>query len=201
MKHSFCSTVRGALAESLTEILNIPVSPEQIRLPARGAAVGCAAAIAEGADAEEWAMLLNDNRSAFFPVLGVLPVKRVRAENGWLLFDLSDELYSAAAVDAAEGCGDIPSDHENYLLHRLRMLARYPSHGCPADAQVQRALLLCFAADEQPTAANLKRAEDALLTMAYALSPRDRTLLLSACGDVARAAVRLLYAADFRGML
>ena len=90
-------------------------------------------------------------------------------------------------------CGKIPARHEIYSLHRLRMLARYPACGCPDHAAVQRALLLCFAAAESDTAAARARAEEALLTMAHDLPPTARQALLRCCGDVARAAAKLLY--------
>jgi len=193
MKHSLCAWVREAIAESIRNELHIDVSVKEMRLPARGAAVGCAAALSAGADAVRWAEQLNKNLETFSAVLGVLPVKRVRAENGWLLFDLSDALYIAAAKDAAMQCGKIPARHEIYPLHRLRMIARYADAGCPADERVQRTLLLAFAANETPTKANITRAEEAILTMSHHLPPAERSTLLRQCGTAARAMAALLY--------
>ena len=61
-----------------------------------------------------------------------------------------------------------------------------------AAPEVQRALLLAFTAAELRTPAALANAERALLSMAYALPPADRQLLLDRCGGVADCACRLL---------
>lgn len=191
MKTGVCAAVRSALAEGLTAALHISIQPEQIRLPARGADAGCSAALRHGADAEAWANTLNTALDLFPEVLGAPLLARVTSENGWLLFFLHGDLFSAAV--AAYAADELPEDHEHYPLHRLRMLARHPSCGCPDDPAVQRALLYALAADESPTAANRARAEHALLTMAHHLPPAKRQALLARCGDVARAAARLLY--------
>ena len=193
MKPQFCSEVRSAIAAGLAEQLQIPVSADRIRLPARGAAAGCAIAVSLNADAARWAEQLDAVRDRFPTVWGAPLLAAVHEKNGWLLFDLSDALYAAAADRLAEAADPIPADHGCYPLHRLRMLARYPSAGCPADAAVQTALLLCLAANEAPTDANRARAEEALLSMAYHLPPAARTALLVRCGAVARAAAGLLY--------
>ena len=193
MKPHLCATVRTAIAEGLSHGLQLPISEEQIRLPARGAAAGCAAALSRGADADAWARQLHAAREKFPRVLDAPLLSSVTAEHGWLLFHLHEDFYAAAADAIAIPKERIPTDHECYPLHRLRMLARYESRGCPNDAAVQRALLLCLAANEAPTAANRARAEEAILTMAHHLPPAERITLLSACGCTARAMAALLY--------
>lgn len=192
-EQSVCALVRAALADGLGRSLNRAVSPEQIRLPARGADAGCAAALGYGLDAASLATELQAARERFPTVLGALLVKSVRAVRGWLLFDLHGDFYAALADACAVPAEEIPSDHEIYPLHRLRMLARYPSRGCPEDPDVQRMLLLALAANESPTAANCARAENAVLTLAHRLPPAERSALLIRCGSAARAAAALLY--------
>lgn len=195
---TLCALVRAAIAERLSSDFENPILPEQIRLPARGADAGCAAALTCGLDANAWAEKLHAARDSFPTVLGAPLIAKVHSRNGWLLFDFDAAFYSAAVSALAVCEEDIPADHEIYPLHRLRMLARYPSPGCPDDPSVHRAVLLALAANESPTAANRARAEEAILTMAHHLPPADRAALLRRCGGVARAVAGLLYGSGSR---
>ena len=143
-----------------------------------------------GADAAAWAVLLSAERSRFPAMYGAPLVSYATAENGWLLFTLTSDFYSAAVMHTRSAL-PFPSRTDTYALHRMRMLSRRPTDDCPDVPEVQR-LLLAFTAAELRTPAALANAERALLSMAYALPPADRQPLLDRCGGVADCACRLL---------
>ena len=85
----FSQRLQSALADGLSRAAGRVVPPSDIHMPARAAAAGSPAAIRLGLDAAR----LTDELSEALPfpeMFGVQPVARVRAENRWLLFDLSD---------------------------------------------------------------------------------------------------------------
>ena len=94
----FCSSecLQSALAAGLSQAIDRAVPLSDIHMPARAAAAGSPAAIRHGLDAARLADRLSETLP-FPEVFGVQPVRRVRMENRWLLFDLSDEWYAAAA--------------------------------------------------------------------------------------------------------
>ena len=191
MEETTTEAVRRALADGLQTILSIPAEPRDIRLPSRIAAAATPLAIAHGADAAAWAVLLNAERSRFPALYGAPLVSHSTAENGWLLFTLTSDFYSAVVMHTRSAL-PFPSRTDTYALHRMRMLSRRPTDDCPDVPEVQRALLLAFTAAELRTPAALANAERALLSMAYALPPADRQPLLDRCGGVADCACRLL---------
>ena len=84
MEETTTEAVRRALADGLQTILSIPAEPRDIRLPSRIAAAATPLAIAHGADAAAWAVLLNAERSRFPALYGAPLVSYATAENGWL---------------------------------------------------------------------------------------------------------------------
>ena len=155
-----------------------------VRIPSREADVSCPCFVNGGPDVQQTVRELENS---------LIPeVAGIREKNGWLLMDLSPQFYDSAVRSLAETEGRVVT--ETYCYQKMRMLTRYPGKGCPCNRDVQRALLLALVASEEPSGAHLEQAERALLTMAYPTEPEKRTELLSCCGDVARAAINLLYA-------
>ncbi len=190
----FCSSecLQSALAAGLSQAIDRTVPLSDIHMPARVAAAGSPAAIRHGLDAVRLADRLSETLP-FPEVFGVQPVRRVRMENRWLLFDLSDEWYAAAADALIAALPPAAADCGSHALNRMRALARRGGAGCPPYPPVQRALLLTLLLPEGGPHRRAQ-AERALLTMAHGLPPRERTALLNGCGAVGEAAARMLYA-------
>jgi len=188
MKVSFQKALGDSVAAALRDAVRREVLMHHIHIPAKRDAVGSPIAISYALDADKIAESLTPDR--FLPVLGVLPVARVRAENGWLLFTLTDALYDAA-IDAVRDALQKPtSDCESYALNRMLSLARHDGTTCPKDAVAQRAWLLTLLLLDDARPAAIARAEEALLTMQHHLMPRER---LDGFGALADAASRILY--------
>lgn len=185
------SEIRSAVREGIKRGLCLEADEGQICIPAKEAAVSSSVLVRTGSDAAAEAMRLNRCLDCFPDVCGAKLLSRVRGSRGWLLFDLSKELYDAAARIALPPAAG--TDGASFCYYRMKMLARYPSCGCPDDESVQRALLLCWTAYAGPSQSGRKRAEDALLTMGRHLAARDRQCLIRQCGDIGRTAIRLLY--------
>ena len=185
MKNSVFTGLKRSTADWIGSVCGVPVGEGSVRIPSRDADVSCSFFVREKEAVPGIAERLSE-------ALDSSPgYARVRERNGWILLDLSAEFYDGIARSYLSVSG-FP-ENADYCCHRMRMLSRYPSCGCPDHPDVQRALLLCLAAAEDPSVARRERAERALLSMALRERPADRTALLSRCGDVARAAVRLLY--------
>ena len=182
--------IRASVREGIRRGLHMEAGDGQICIPAKEAAVSCSVLVRTGSDASSEAESLNTCLDIFPAVFGAKLLSRVRGSRGWLLFDLSGELYDLAAktalpaADRAEG--------ESFCYYRMKMLARYPSRGCPDDESVRRALLLCWTAYSDATQSARKQAEDALLTIGRQLPASERQNLIAKCGDIGRTALRLL---------
>ena len=185
------SEIRTAIGEGIERGLQLRTNDTQIRIPAKDAAASSSVLVRAGSDATREAEKLNRSLDCFPDVRGARLLSRVRESRGWLLFDLSKELYDLAAEAAPLPAG--PPCGESYCYYRMNMLARYPSRGCPDDESVQRALLLCWTAYAGLYKSGRGQAEQALLAMGRKLPASERQSLLRACGDIGRTALRLLY--------
>lgn len=195
MEMLFYAPLCGSIAAGLTRVLGEAVAPSAVHIPARDAAASSAVAISRGLDAEALCVRLGSARGAAFPpVFGVAPIRAVRARNGWLLFDLTDALYTAAVRHVLSALPPAAGDCGKHTLNRMLALARRGGTSCPAIPAVQRALLLALGAPISPAAR--AQAERALLSMAHGLPPRERPALLARCGGVGDAAARILYAVE-----
>ena len=115
MEETTTEAVRRALADGLQTILSIPAEPRDIRLPSRIAAAATPLAIAHGADTAAWAVLLSAERSRFPALYGAPLVSYATAENGWLLFTLTSDFYSAAVMHTRSAL-PFPSRTDTYAL-------------------------------------------------------------------------------------
>lgn len=191
MKPEFHTQLAAALAAGLTRALGEPVPASAVRLPARHAAASCAV-LSRACHAQALAAQLTDARETLFPpVCGVQPVACVQAENGWLLFTLRDEFYTAAVRCVQAALPRAADDCGCHVLNRMRALARFGGTDCPSEPRIQRALLLTLLAPDSP--ARFRAAQRALLTLSHDRPPRERQALLLRCGGVGDAAARLLY--------
>lgn len=198
MEESLYMPLCSAIAAGLSHVLGEAVPPSAVHIPARDAAASSAVAISRGLDAEALCVRLGSAAGAAFgPVFGVKPVQAVRAQNGWLLFDLTDAFYAAAVWHVLDTFPPAAGDCGKHTLNRMRALARRGGTGCPAVPEVQRALLLTLGAPL--SAAARAQAERALLTMSHGVPQRERPALLARCGGVAEAAARILYAMEANG--
>ena len=185
------SEIRTAIGEGIERGLQLRTNDTQIRIPAKDAAASSSVLVRAGSDATREAEKLNRSLDCFPDVRGARLLSRVRESRGWLLFDLSKELYDLAAEAAP--LPERPPCGESYCYYRMNMLARYPSRGCPDDESVQRALLLCWTAYAGLYKSGREQAEQAMLAMGKKLPVSERQSLLRACGDIGRTALRLLY--------
>lgn len=165
--------VRRAIAGTLGNI-----RPEEIRVPARGAAFDCYLPDARDLRAE-----------AFGTLLGAPLVASVCSKNGRLRFDLTDAFFDACVAHVNAALPLPTGDCGDHALNRLLCLSRRGGSGCPRIPAVQRALWLCAGATESPALAD--RAAHACLTMLHDLPAAERQLQLQACGAAAAAAARL----------
>lgn len=201
--------LRAELAEKAGTLLGTDIAPAQIDCMADEYPVRSAAPLAAGADAAEWAAILQNGASAFM-LLGVPLVQTVEHSGGHLLFRFTDEFYTAALRYALNGLPRvegprIPFYETNaslarisYTLRRMWMLGR-KAHGepvCPPNPAVQRALYLTLGVPERlchPRALKLRLldASDALLCMTRSVLPRQRPSLCTKCAHVGDAAARV----------
>jgi len=165
----------------------LPQTPLRFRLPSRVADASCS--LVGIMNATELAAGLTP---ADFPtVLGVSPISRIWVRNGWLLFNLSDALYTAA-VEYAQRTLPFPQEDCNcHVLNRMRCLARNGGSDCPVDGRVQRAWLLTLCCDQSNMA--LRYAMHALRQLTYHVPIIERSAFRTSCSGVADAAARILY--------
>lgn len=201
--------LRAELAEKAGTLLGTDIAPAQIDCVTAEYPARSAAPLAAGADAAEWAYILQ-NGAAVFTLMGVPLVQTVEYSGGHLLFRFTDSFYTAAlrrALDElprVEGPG-IPFYENNaslarisYTLRRMWMLSRKTNGEpvCPSNPAVQRALYLALGAPERighPRALTLRLldASDALLCMTRSVLPRERPALCKKCAHVGDAAARV----------
>lgn len=202
--------LRAELAEKAGKLLGTDVAPAQIDCVADEYPARSAIPLAQGADAAEWALILQNGASAF-TLFGVPLVQTVTHNGGHLLFAFTDEFYTAAlhnallelpridtpAIRISEN--DAAMARLSYTLRRMWMLSRKAQGGeiaCPSNPAIQRALYLALGALgrlDHPRALTLRllEASDALLTMTRSVLPRQRPALCAKCAHVGDAAARV----------
>jgi hypothetical protein len=181
MKPPYESEIRAQLVRVLGGTLQAP-DARSLRLPARDAHVSFRPQ--QGADPDPLAAL------DFGALYGAKLVERVRVVNGWLLFDLSPTFFSALVGEINRSCSVPELENDTHAENRMRLLSRHSGTGCPDIASFHRALMLALAAHESVAA--YARAERAALSLFHEIPPRDRPALLSDCGALGGAMLRLL---------
>ena len=182
MKPPYESEIRAQLVRVLGGALREAPDARSLRLPARDAHVSFRPP--HGVDPGPLAAL------DFGALNGVPLVERVRVVNGWLLFDLSPAFFSALVDEINRSCPVPALAHDTHAENRMRLVCRHPGAGCPDIASFHRALMLALAAHESSAA--YARAERAALSLFHEIPPRDRPALLSDCGALGGAMLRLL---------
>ena len=182
MKPPYESEIRAQLVRVLGDALREAPDARSLRLPARDAHVSFRPP--HGVDPAPLAAL------DFGALYGVPLVERVRVVNGWLLFDLSPAFFSALVDEINRSCPIPELAHDTHAENRMRLVSRHPGTGCPDIASFHRALMLALAAHESSAA--YARAERAALSLFHEIPPRDRPALLSDCGALGGAMLRLL---------
>lgn len=201
--------LRAELAEKAGTLLGTNIAPAQIDCTAEGYPARSAAPLAAGANAAEWAAILQNGASTF-TLLGVPLVQSVEHSGGHLLFRFTDTFYTAALTSAlsilprVDGTRIPASDRDaalariSYTLRRMWMLSRKAEAepACPPNPAVQRALYLTLGSLERldhPHALTLRLldASDALLSMTRSVLPRQRPALCAKCAHVGDAAARV----------
>jgi hypothetical protein len=126
----------------------------------------------------------------FGSLYGATLVDFVRVVNGWLLFDFSPVFFSAL-VEQINRMLPAP-DHASETLaeNRMYVLSRHEGSGCPDHPAFHRALICALVAHQSKAAC--ARAETAALALFHSIPPRERPALLSRCGALGGAMLRLL---------
>jgi len=182
MTPQFESDIRTRLAEELGSAPGWLPQAQLIRLPARAAHASFRPP--QGLRAEP--LLSLD----FGTLYGAPLVEKTRIVNGWLLFDFSAAFFSALTdkILLTLPAPDIAG--ETLAENRMRALSRHGGTGCPDIPAFHRTLVLALTAHESLAA--YRRAERAALSLLHTIPPRDRPAVLSACGSLGGALLRLL---------
>ena len=182
MKPPYESEIRAQLVRVLSGTLRDSPDARNLRLPARDAHLSFRPP--QGADPDLFTTL------DFGALYGAPLVERVRAVNGWLLFDLSPAFFTAL-VNEINRSYPIPElADDTHAENRMRLVSRHDGTGCPDLPSFHRALMLALAAHESQAA--YARAERAASSLFHEIPPRDRSALLSQCGALGGAMLRLL---------
>ncbi len=181
MKPPYESEIRTQLLRVLGGALQEP-NAQSLRLPARDAHLSFRPP--HGVDSGPLAAL------DFGSLYGVPLVERVRVVNGWLLFDLSPAFFTALVDEINRSCPAPELAHDTLAENRMRIVSRHDGAGCPDLPPFHRALMLALAAHESVAA--YARAERAALSLFHEIPPRERPALLSRCGALGGAMLRLL---------
>ena len=185
MKPPFESDIRAQIRRVLGGAL--PDAPaSRIHLPARDA--HASVHLPQGADAAALAAL------DFGLLYGAQLVSSVREVNGWLLFTFSSAFFSALVDEIHRLLPAPESAFDSLAQNRMYVLSRHGGTGCPDHDAFHRALILATVAHESKAA--LARAEQAALTLFHTIPPRIRPALLSRCGALGGAILRLLACSD-----
>lgn len=184
---AICNLLEASLLTGVARAVHMPPDSLRLRIPARHAAASCP--LIDAADAGIAAACLQGMN--FPAVLGVPPVSAVEAKDGWLLFTLSDEFYTAALREVQRTLPRPEGDLGNHTLNRMLALARAGGDACPADAAVQRAFLLTLCCWQGEGA--WQKALRALHGITWHVPPKKRAALAASLGGVADAAARILY--------
>lgn len=202
--------LREGLANTAGAVLDLPLTAKQFDCPAQGCAARSAIPLIYKADAAEWAQRLQDRADAF-QLMGTPMVKRIRHNEGHLLFDFTDDFFTLALktvlrelpglteFDLSVQDEDAVKARILYTIRRMWMLARYAADTeaqCPPNEDIQHALLIALAITEEDITqraltCRLLAASDALLTMTHGVLPRQRPRLCKQCAQVGNAAARI----------
>lgn len=181
MKPPFESEIRAQILRVLGGAATLPPAA-RVHLPARDAH----ASIRLPAGISTEAVLALD----FGSLYGAQLVSSLRVVNGWLLFDFSPAFCSALVEEINRALPAPDRAEETLAENRMYVLSRHEGSGCPDHPAFHRALMLAIVAHESKAA--YARAERAALTLFHAIPPRERPALLSRCGALGGAMLRLL---------
>jgi hypothetical protein len=183
MKPPFESEIRAQIRRVLGGALpNAPVS--RIHLPARDA--HASVHLPQGADADAAVIAALDFGSLYDAQL----IDSIRVVNGWLLFTFSPAFFDALVEEIHRLLPAPEPAFDSLAQNRMYVLSRHDGTGCPDQDAFHRALILATVAHESKAA--LARAEQAALTLFHTIPPRIRPALLSHCGALGSAMLRLL---------
>ena len=176
------SEIRAQLVRVLGGALQNAPAASRVRMPARDAH----ASFHQPVDADLHALAALD----FGTLYGVTLVDSVRVVNGWLLFDFTPAFFSALVEEINRVLSAPERTDETLAENRMYVLSRHEGSGCPDHPAFHRALVLAMVAHESAAARN--RAERAALTLFHSIPPQERPALLSRCGALGGAMLRLL---------
>ena len=182
MKPPYESEIRAQLVRVLSGTLRDSPDARRFRLPARAAHISFRPS--HGVDPVPLATL------DFGSLYGAPLVEQARVVNGWLLFDLSPAFFSALVDEINRSCPAPETAHDTHVENRMRLVSRHAGTGCPDLPPFHRALMLALAAHESRAAYG--RAEHAARSLFHEIPPRERPALLSQCGALGGAMLRLL---------
>ncbi|MBA4347478.1 MAG: hypothetical protein C0413_01300 [Clostridiales bacterium] len=181
MKPPYESEIRAQIRRILGDMFpNALVS--RIHLPSRDAHASIH--LPDGIDAASLAA------EDFGSLYGAQLVASLRSVNGWLLFDFSPAFFSALVDEINRALPAPERADETLAENRMYVLSRHEDSGCPDHPAFHRALTRALVAHESKTA--FARAETAALSLFHSIPARERPALLSRCGALGGAILRLL---------
>jgi len=176
------SEIRAQIVRVLGGALQNAPAASRIRMPARDAH----ASVHPPVDADLLSLAALD----FGALYGATLVDRVRVVNGWLLFDFTPAFFSALVEEINRTLPAPECTNETLAENRIYVLSRHEGSGCPDHPAFHRALICALVAHESKAA--YARAETAALTLFHSILPQERPALLSRCGALGGAMLRLL---------
>jgi hypothetical protein len=181
MKPQFDSEIRAQILRVLGSAAQLPPAV-RVHLPARDAH----ASIRLPAGTSAQAVLALD----FGSLYGATLVDSLRVVNDWLLIDFSPAFFSALADEVNRTLPAPDRANETLAQNRMYALSRHEGSGCPDHPAFHRALICALVAHQSKAA--YARAETAALTLFHSIPLRERPALLSRCGALGGAMLRLL---------
>lgn len=181
MKPPYESDIRAQIRRVLGGAAQLPPAV-RVHMPARDAH----ASLRLPAGTPAQAVLALD----FGSLYGAPLVDSLRVVNGWLLFDFTPSFFSALADEINRALPAPDHASETLAENRMYVLSRHEGSGCPDHPAFHRALMLAIVSHESK--ATYARAERAALTLFHTIPPRERPALLSRCGALGGAMLRLL---------
>jgi len=176
------SEIRAQIVRVLGGALQNAPAASRIRMPARDAH----ASVHPPVDADLPSLAALD----FGTLYGEKLVDSVRVVNGWLLFDFSPAFFSALVDEINRALPAPERANETLAQNRMYVLSRHEGSGCPDHPAFHRALVHALVAHESKAA--YARAETAALTLFHSIPTQERPALLSRCGALGGAMLRLL---------